>query len=378
MKPMIYMDNAATTMPLPSVVEAMLPYYKERFYNPSANYDVAYDVNEILQNCRKTIADTIGCKPNEIYFTSGGSESDNWALRNVKPGQHIITSKIEHHAILNTCRYLESEGVEITYVDVDKYGTVMLSQLADSIKPNTSLISIMAANNEIGTIQPILDIAEIASANNIIFHTDAVQAYGHKEIDVAKLGVDMLSASAHKFHGPKGVGFLYVNDKVKLHPLIFGGMQQNGMRAGTENVPGIVGMAKAAEISCAPNSLYYNNIIRDLRDYLQVRIMAEIPNVIVNGNINARLDNNLNISFIGVRGEQLLSQLAMNGIYASTGSACNAFSPEPSHVLKAIGLSDEDASSSIRFTLSKYNTKEEIDYVVDVLKRSVNDIRRIG
>lgn len=378
MKPMIYMDNAATTMPLPSVVEAMLPYYKECFYNPSANYDVAYDVNDILQNCRRTIADTIGCKPNEIYFTSGGSESDNWALRNVKPGQHIITSKIEHHAILNTCRYLESEGVEITYVDVDKYGTVMLSQLADSIKPNTSLISIMTANNEIGTIQPILDIAEIASANNIIFHTDAVQAYGHKEIDVAKLGVDMLSASAHKFHGPKGVGFLYVNDKVKLHPLIFGGMQQNGMRAGTENVPGIVGMAKAAEISCAPNSLYYNNIIRDLRDYLQVRIMAEIPNVIVNGNINARLDNNLNISFIGIRGEQLLSQLAMNGIYASTGSACNAFSPEPSHVLKAIGLSDEDASSSVRFTLSKYNTKEEIDYVVDVLKRSVNDLRRIG
>ena len=378
MKPMIYMDNAATTMPLPSVVEAMLPYYKERFYNPSANYDVAYDVNDILQNCRRTIADTIGCKPNEIYFTSGGSESDNWALRNVKPGQHIITSKIEHHAILNTCRYLESQGVEITYVDVDKYGTVMLSQLADSIKPNTSLISIMTANNEIGTIQPILDIAEIASANNIIFHTDAVQAYGHKEIDVAKLGVDMLSASAHKFHGPKGVGFLYVNDKVKLHPLIFGGMQQNGMRAGTENVPGIVGMAKASEISCAPNSLYYNNIIRDLRDYLQVRIMAEIPNVIVNGNINARLDNNLNISFIGVRGEQLLSQLAMNGIYTSTGSACNAFSPEPSHVLKAIGMSDEDASSSIRFTLSKYNTKEEINYVVDVLKRSVNDLRRIG
>ncbi len=378
MKPIIYMDNAATTKPFKEVVDAMAPYYKEYFYNPSANYDKAYEINDVLQECRRTIADTIGCKPNEIYFTSGGSESDNWALRYAKPGQHIITSKIEHHAILNTCKYLEAKGIEVTYIDVDEYGTVNLEDIEKSIRPNTSLISIMTANNEIGTIQPILDISRIASDNNIVFHTDAVQAYGHKDIDVNYLGIDMLSASAHKFNGPKGVGFLYVDDAINLKPFIFGGMQQNNMRAGTENVPGIVGMTKAAEVSCDLDNIYYNVIISELRDYLQSKIMIEIPNIIINGDISNRLENNLNVSFIGVRGEQLLSQLAMNGIYASTGSACNAFSPDPSHVLKAIGLSDEDASSSVRFTLSKYNTKEEIDYVVDVLKRSVNDLRRIG
>lgn len=378
MKPMIYMDNAATTKPFADVVEAMIPYYKDSFYNPSANYDMAYDVNDILQDCRKTIANTIGCEANEIYFTSGGTESDNWALHCAQPGQHIITSKIEHHAVLNTCKYLESIGVDVSYINVDEHGMIILEELEKSIKGNTSLISIMTANNEIGTIQPILDIAKIAFDYGIAFHTDAVQAYGHKELDVNELGIDMLSASAHKFNGPKGVGFLYVNKCIKLQPFILGGMQQGGMRAGTENVPGIVGMAKAADLSCDLDNIYHSAIVAGLRDYMLSKIKAEIPNIIVNGDLHNRLPNNLNISFVGVRGEQLLSQLAMNGIYASTGSACNAFSPEPSHVLKAIGLSDEDASSSIRFTLSKENTIDEINYTVDVLKRSVEDLRRIG
>jgi len=378
MKPMIYMDNAATTKPFADVVEAMIPYYKDSFYNPSANYDMAYDVNDVLQDCRKTIANTIGCEANEIYFTSGGTESDNWALRYAQPGQHIITSKIEHHAVLNTCKYLESIGVDVSYINVDEHGMIILEELEKSIKTNTSLISIMTANNEIGTIQPILDIAKIAFDYGIAFHTDAVQAYGHKELDVNELGIDMLSASAHKFNGPKGVGFLYVNKCIKLQPFILGGMQQGGMRAGTENVPGIVGMAKAADLSCDLDNIYHRAIVAGLRDYMLSKIKAEIPNIIVNGDLHNRLQNNLNISFIGIRGEQLLSQLAMNGIYASTGSACNAFSPEPSHVLKAIGLSDEDASSSIRFTLSKENTIDEINYTVDVLKRSVEDLRRIG
>ena len=380
MKPVIYLDNAATTRPLPEVVDAMLPYFNEAYYNPSAHYDKAYEVGNILNKCRSIIAQTLSCDPSEIYFTSGGTESDNWALRFVRPGQHIITSKIEHHAILNTCKYLESVGVEVTYLDVDRNGKLILPELEKNIKENTVLITIMTANNEIGTMQPLSDISKIAAEHNVVFHTDAVQAYGHSHIDVNVVGVDMLSASSHKFNGPKGIGFLYISNRIPLHPMIYGGAQETNMRAGTENVPGIVGMAKAAELSC--ESVRMNNAwhhVSTLRNKMQNKIISEISDVSVNGysEFSDRLANNLNVSFKGVRGEQLLRLLSDNGVCASTGSACDSSSTEPSHVLKAIGLSDEDANSSIRFSLSHDNTIEEINYTVDVLKRCVDDLRRI-
>ena len=376
MKPVIYLDNAATTRPFPEVVEAMQPYLTEMYYNPSANYDKAYEVSDVLTKCRKTIADTISCDPTEIYFTSGGTESDNWALRFACAGQHIITSEIEHHAIINTCKYLEAHGVEVTYVGVDKFGRVNPDDVERAIKKNTSIISIMAANNEIGTIQNISKIAEIAARHNIIFHTDAVQAYGHINLDVNRTGIDMLSASAHKFNGPKGVGFLYVSNRIPLKPLIYGGGQQFGKRAGTENIPCIVGMAKAAELT--HDDMYTKNkYVYDIRNYFENRIIGEISDASVNGDSNAnKLTNNLNVSFKGIHGEQLLTLLSMNGICASTGSACNSSSAEPSHVLKAIGLSDDEANSSIRFSLSGSNTLEEINYTIDVLKRCISDLRR--
>lgn len=372
----IYLDNAATTPLSPIVLEAMMPYFIDKFYNPSANYEKAHEINISLQQCRETIASTLGCETSEIYFTSGGSESNNWALRFVKPGQHIITSKIEHHSILNTCKYLETQGVEVTYVEVDRNGFVDPIEFETSIQSNTTLASIMTANNEIGTIQKISKLAEIASKHNIPFHTDAVQAYGHMHIDVNYMGIDMLSASAHKFNGPKGVGFLYVSNRIPLKPLIYGGGQQFGKRAGTENVPGIVGMTRAAELAYE-NMSKKNQYIYDLRNSFKKSLLSEIPNVSVNGSDVSRLANNLNVSFAGVRGEQLLTLLSMNGICASSGSACNSSSNEPSYVLKAIGLSDEEANSSIRFTLSDSNTKEEIDYTVDVLKRCVEDLRSV-
>ena len=377
MKPVIYLDNAATTKPATEVVDAMKPYFEQLYYNPSASYDKSYEVADALAECRSIIAKTLDCEPSEIYFTSGGTEADNWALRFVKPGQHIITSKIEHHAVLNTCKYLEKFGVEVTYLNVDKYGQLMLSDLEENIKDNTVLISIMSANNEIGTIQPVVGISTIAAENNIVFHTDAVQYYGHNNINVNVLGIDMLSVSAHKFNGPKGVGFLYVSNRIPLRPMIYGGMQERGVRAGTENVPGIIGMAKAAELACSNINQRWR-YVSDLRDYMQNEIINEIPDVAINGysEFSTRLANNLNISFEGVRGEQLLRLLSDNGIYASTGSACNSSSSEPSHVLKAIGLSDEEANSSIRFSLSHENTVDELKYTVDVLKRCVNDLRR--
>lgn len=376
MKPIIYLDNAATTPLSPIVFEAMKPYFIDQFYNPSANYEKAHEINILLQQCRETIASTLGCEASEIYFTSGGSESNNWALRFVRPGQHIITSKIEHHSILNTCKYLETQGVEVTYVEVDRNGFVDPIEFETSIQSNTTLASIMTANNEIGTIQKITKLAEIASEHNVQFHTDAVQAYGHMSLDVNLMGIDMLSASAHKFNGPKGVGFLYVSNRIPLKPLIYGGDQQFGKRAGTENVPGIVGMTRAVELAYE-NISKRNQYVYDLRNSFKNRILSEIPNVSVNGSDISKLANNLNVSFAGVRGEQLLTLLSMNGICASTGSACDTSSGEPSHVLKAIGLSDEEANSSIRFTLSDSNTKEEIDYAVDVLKRCVEDLRRV-
>ena len=375
MKPRIYLDNAATTPMLCEAMLAMSPYYMDQFYNPSSRYGEAYNVSNVIRSCRERISETINCKPKEIYFTSGGSESDNWALRCANQGDHIITSKIEHHAILNTCKYLEQCGVEVTYVDVDENGFVNVEDIENAIKDNTVLISIMMANNEIGTIQQIGEIAKIAKKNNVYMHTDAVQAYGHIEINVDKIDIDMMSVSAHKFGGPKGVGFLYMRNGVELSPLIYGGYQQFGKRAGTENVAGIVGMTTAAEIS-------YHNIkenesyIKELTSYLADGI-SKIGGVRLNGDPTQRLSNNLNYSFVGVRGEQLLTLLSDNGICVSTGSACNSASTEPSHVLKAIGLSDDDANSSIRFTVSVNNTKEEIDYTIRVLKQSVEQLRRI-
>ena len=380
MKQVIYLDNAATTPIDKDVLKAMMPFLTDEYYNPSAPYDYAYDLSVKINECKNIIAETLNCNPNEIYFTSCGSESDNWALRYVRPGGHIITSKIEHHAILNTCKYLESIGVEVTYLDVDSHGLIPINSIEHAIKDNTKLISIMYANNEIGTIQQINDIGRIAKKYNIVFHTDAVQAYGHVDIDVNNDYIDMLSASAHKFNGPKGIGFLYIRNDVNLDPLIYGGHQQSGKRAGTYNVPGIIGMTTAAKTSCE----HINSdckYISGLRDYMWNRLSKEIDDIFINGfdvKSCGRVVNNLNVCFKNIQGEQLLTLLSMNGICVSTGSACNSNSGDVSHVFKAFGLSVDDAYSSIRFTLSKSNTKEEIDYVIDVLKRSVEQLRRIN
>ena len=375
----IYLDNAATT-PLSTIAfEAMQPYLIDKFYNPSANYEQAVQVKNIIEECRMNIASTIGADKSEIYFTSGGTESDNWALRFAQPGQHIITSRIEHHAILNTCKWLETQGVEVTYLDVGADGLVNIKDLQSAIKNNTVLVSIMMANNEIGSIQPIADLAEIAAYNNVLFHTDAVQAYGHIPIDVNDFGIDMMSVSSHKFNGPKGIGFLYVSNRVPLMTMIFGGEQQSGKRAGTYNVPGIVGMSKAAELATNKTTMKkYNDTVEDLSRYMCNRIIKEIPYTRLNGGMTHRLANNINVLFDGIQGEQLLTVLSMRGVCASSGSACNSSLNEPSHVLKAIGLSDDEANSSIRFTLSIDNTREEIDYTVDVLKECVDTLRSIS
>lgn len=380
MKPMIYLDNAATT-PLSQVVfDSMCPFFTEKYFNPSASYDVSYELNDVIEDAKETIADTIGCEADEIYITSGGTESDNWALHYAKPGDHIITSNIEHHAVLNTCHYLETQGIQVTYLDANRYGRVLKQDVENAINDNTALISIMTVNNELGTIENIFDIGEIAKRHQIVFHTDAVQAYGHMKINVKESNIGMFSASAHKFNGPKGIGFLYVNKNIQLPQMMYGGGQQFGKRPGTENVPGIIGMAEAARI--AYENLNENwKYIEYIRDYMQNKIENTIQNISVNGyskDSTFRMPSYLNVLFHGVRGEQLITLLSMNGIYASTGSACNSSSGEPSHVLKAIGLTDEDANSSIRFTLSENNTIEEIDYVVDVLKRCVDDLRRFS
>lgn len=378
MKPMIYLDNAATTPVHSDVLSAMIPYFCDKYFNPSSRYEDAYDIMDDIKNAKKTLSKTINCLPDEIYFTSGGTESDNWALMYVKPGDHIITSSIEHHAILNKCKYLENCGIEVTYLDVNNVGIISDTDVENAIKDNTKLISIMTINNEIGSVQDISNIGNIAKRHGIVFHTDAVQAYGHIGIDVNKQNIDLLSVSAHKFNGPKGIGFLYVRNGIELPNLIYGGGQQFGKRSGTDNVPGIIGMAKAASIAYE-NIDFEAKYVSELRDYMQHRIEIEIQNIIINGfdeNCN-RSSNNLNVCFIGIKGEQLLTLLSMSGIYASTGSACNSSSSEPSYVLKAIGLSDTEANSSIRFTLSSKNTKEEIDYTVNMLKQLVEQLRSL-
>ena len=378
----IYLDNAATTRTSPKVVEEMLPFFSEYYGNPSSVYEFSNASKKAVAQARQVIADSLGAKPQEIYFTAGGSESDNWAIKAAaeayqEKGRHIITSKIEHHAVLHTCRYLESRGFSVTYLDVDEQGVVKLEELKKAIRPDTILISIMFANNEIGTIQPVKEIAEIAREHGILFHTDAVQAYGHVPINVDAFGMDMLSASGHKINGPKGIGFLYIRTGVKIRSFVHGGAQERKRRAGTENVPGIAGLGKAAEL--AVNTMEERmKKETELRDYLMDRVMAEVPYTRVNGHRKNRLPNNCNFAFQFIEGESLLIMLDMAGICGSSGSACTSGSLDPSHVLLALGLPPEIAHGSLRLTLSEENTKEEMDYVVGEIKRIVERLRAMS
>lgn len=372
---LIYMDNAATTPVYPEVYEAMKPYFSEVYSNPSAVYTFAGKAGRAVDEARRTIASVINARPEEVYFTAGGSESDNWAIigaaeGNCNKGKHIITTRIEHHAVLNTCKYLEKHGFEVTYLDVDKYGRVTPEDVENAIRPDTILISVMTANNEIGSIQPIEEIGDIAGKHGVLFHTDAVQAMGHIKIDVEKVNIDMLSASAHKLNGPKGVGLMYIRKGIAIPSFIHGGAQERGRRAGTLNVPGIVGFATAArmaEESMTERSQY----VTGLRDYFIDRVLNEIDGSRLNGDRINRLPNNVNLSFIGINGETLLIILDQNGICASSGSACSSGSLDPSHVLTAIGLSRQEAGSSLRFTLSEKNTRDEIDYTIDIIKKAL-------
>ena len=382
-KQLIYLDNAATTKTRPEVVEAMLPYFTEIYSNPSSVYDFAGKAKSAVEHSRDIIAGILGAKSsNEIYFTGGGSESDNWALiataeAYASKGRHIITSKLEHHAILHTCEYLEKQGYEVTYLDVDEYGLVDPASVEAAIRPDTILISIMFANNEIGTIEPIGEIGAIAKKHGVLFHTDAVQAFAHVPINVQELNIDMLSASGHKFGGPKGIGFLYLRNGIRLGAFVHGGSQERKRRAGTHNVPGIVGMGKAAELAAAKleETMTYE---KTLRDHLVQRVLTEIPHVKYNGHPEQRLTNNANFSFQFIEGESLLILLDMQGICASSGSACTSGSLDPSHVLLAIGLPHEIAHGSLRLTLSEEITKEQIDFVVDELKKIVVRLREMS
>lgn len=382
MDKMIYLDNAATTKVADSVVDAMLPYFKEYYGNASSIYQLGAKSKEALDESREYIAGTLGAKTNEIYFTAGGSESDNWAIKATadayaRKGKHIITSAIEHHAVLHTCEYLEKHGYEVTYVGVDENGVIKLDELKAAIRPDTILISVMFANNEIGTIQPIKEIGEIAKEHNILFHTDAVQAYAQVPINVDEMHIDMLSASGHKLNGPKGIGFLYIRKGIKIRSFVHGGQQERGRRAGTENIPGIVGLAAAAKRSFSMLEEKMKKEI-ELRDYLISRIEAEIPYCWLNGDRKKRLPNNVNFSFQFIEGESMLILLDSKGIAASSGSACTSGSLDPSHVLLAIGLPHEIAHGSLRLTLSEENTKEEMDYVVEQLTVILERLRSMS
>ncbi|MCH5276037.1 MAG: cysteine desulfurase NifS [Lachnospiraceae bacterium] len=379
---MIYLDNAATTKPYPEAVEAMLPYLNEYYGNPSSIYSFSDKSKEVIRDTRDFIADSLHAKSEEIYFTAGGSESDNWALKATAEayalkGKHIITSKIEHHAILHTCQYLEKQGYEITYVGVDENGILNMEELKAAIREDTILISIMFANNEIGTIQPIKEIGALAREHGILFHTDAVQAYAQIPIDVEEMNIDMLSGSGHKFGGPKGVGFLYIRKGIKIRSFVHGGAQERSRRAGTENVPGIAGMGAAAKHSFRIMEEKIKKEI-EIRDYLIDRVLGEIPYCRLNGDRNRRLPGNANFSFRFIEGESMLIHLDQKGICASSGSACTSGSLDPSHVLLAIGLPHEIAHGSLRLTLSEETSKEEMDYVVDNLKEIVSYIRNMS
>lgn len=382
MKQLIYLDNAATTRTRPEVVEAMVPYFTEYYGNPSSVYEFSTPCKQAIAHTREVIAKSLGAKPNEIYFTAGGTESDNWAIKATAEayaakGKHIITSKIEHHAVLHTCEYLEKRGFEVTYLDVDEYGTVKLDELKKAIRPDTILISIMFANNEIGTIEPIKEIGQIAKEHGILFHTDAVQAYGHIPINVDEYHIDMLSSSSHKLNGPKGIGFLYIRTGLKTRSFIHGGAQERKRRGGTENVPGIVGYGKAVEIAMDTMEERTKKET-ELRDYLIGRVIEEVPYTRLNGHRTNRLSNNANFAFQFLEGESLLILLDSNGICGSSGSACTSGSLDPSHVLLAIGLPHEIAHGSLRLTLGEDNTKEEMDFVVEKIKEIVNRLRAMS
>lgn len=382
MKEFVYLDNAATTKVRPEVVEAMLPYFTEIYGNASSVYDFGQKCKQAIEDARETIGSSIGTKASNIYFTAGGSESDNWALKGVAEaykdkGKHIITTKIEHHAILHTCAYLEQQGYEVTYLDVDADGLVSPEDVKKAIRPDTILISVMFANNEIGTIEPIEEIGAIAHEHGILFHTDAVQAYAQVPIDVEKMHIDLLSASGHKLNGPKGIGFLYIRQGLKLKSFIHGGAQERKRRAGTENVPGIVGLGKAVEIAMATMDERIKKE-SELRDYLIARIEDEIPFAKLNGHRVKRLPNNINFCFRFIEGESMLIMLDMAGICGSSGSACTSGSLDPSHVLLAIGLPHEIAHGSLRLTLSDEITKDQLDYVVDHLEEIVAKLRSMS
>ena len=375
----VYMDHAATTSTHPEVIRAMQPYFHDKFANPSGIYSIAKENHRVIEDSRQMIADTLHARKNEIYFTAGGSEGDNWALKEIadvykEKGKHIITTKIEHHGILHTCEYLEQHGFDVTYLDVDTNGRVDLEQMERAIRKDTILISVMFANNEIGTMEPIELIGKIARNHHILFHTDAVQAYGQVPIDVEQLQIDLLTASGHKFRGPKGTGFLYAKEGIKMQSYIHGGEQEQGLRAGTENVPGIVGLATAAYIADATmeRRLIYET---EIRDYMIQQILETIPYCRLNGHRRNRLPNNINISFEFIDSGALLVMLDTLGICASGGSACTSASRKPSHVLQAIGLSDELSRGTIRLTIGEETTKKDADYVIACIRELVEGLR---
>ncbi|MCI9488422.1 cysteine desulfurase NifS [Lachnospiraceae bacterium 48-42] len=382
MEKLIYLDNAATTKTAPEVVEAMLPYFTEDYGNPSSVYGFAAKNKSAVDEQREVIAEALGADAREIYFTAGGSEADNWALKAAaeayeSKGRHIITTKIEHHAILHTAEYLESRGFEVTYLDVDENGVVRLDDLRAAIRPDTILISVMYANNEIGTLEPVVEIGKLAHENGILFHTDAVQAFGQIPVNVDACHIDLLSASGHKLNGPKGIGFLYIRKGVKIRSFVHGGAQERKRRAGTENVPGIVGLGTAVKRAVRTMEERTEKE-RELRDYLIGRVLAEIPYCRLNGHGTERLPNNANFSFRFIEGESLLIRLDMKGICGSSGSACTSGSLDPSHVLLAIGLPHETAHGSLRLTLGEDTTREDLDYVIDSLKEIVAGLREMS
>ena len=378
----IYLDHASTTPVRPEVVEAMAPYFTEHFGNPSSIYPLGQEASDAVAAARESLASLIGATPREIFFTSGGTESDNWALKgfaraNATKGRHLITSAIEHHAVLHTCEALVREGFEVTYLPVDEHGLVSVEDFKAAIRPDTILASIMFANNEIGTIEPIRELAAVAHEASVVFHTDAVQAFGHEPIDVNELGIDMLSASSHKIYGPKGVGLLYVRRGVELQNLLDGGQQERGRRGSTENVPGIVGFARAAELAAEEIAPERDRQLA-LRDHAIRRILEEIPSAKLNGSWESRLANNVNFSFEFIEGEGMLLQLAARGICVSSGSACTSGSLDPSHVLLAIGLPHEIAHGSLRMTLGRDTTREDVDFAVDSLKATLQNLRMMS
>ncbi|MCH5138393.1 cysteine desulfurase NifS [Clostridiaceae bacterium UIB06] len=379
----VYMDYSATTYTKPEVLEEMLPYFTEHFGNPSSLYSMSDIPRKAVTKARERVAKAINAESNEVFFTAGGSESDNWILKgiasaNKNKGNHIITTKIEHHAITHTCKFLEKSGFEVTYLPVDEFGFISLEDLKNAITDKTILVSIMFANNEIGTIQPIAEIGKICKERNVYFHTDAVQAIGHVNIDVKEMNIDALSMAGHKFYGPKGIGAMYLRKGVKIDNLIHGGGQEKGKRASTENVPGIVGIGKAIELAVEELELESNRL-KSLRDRLLNGLVERIPYVKVNGPIGeGRMPGNVNVSFIGIEGETLLLDLNDEGIYASTGSACASGSLDPSHVLLAIGLSHGVAHGSLRLSLGAGTTEEDVDYALEVIPRIVNRRREMS